>query len=253
MEIAFQSRGVEPEDFPGYAEAVARENLIRGAACLGLNEKICGLEVLPLTAFHYRRLIFMRSPFLIKGITPKKLCGTPEKKFTDGKPDILMDLMNFLWLVSPMYAESSVTTPQWSILKKLQFWKKQKRSKRDEFNTAFAPILKEPVDKVCAEILEYLDEAFVDQEEQISGSDKSYFAFEISIAQEFREHYGFRIDFWNPNCPRELNPLHVPLKLVFQFRKLRSKLNDPKAAVTNKSELFISLGLEKMGGDRARN
>ena len=50
-------------DFPGYAAAVERENLVRAAACLGLPEMVCGVECAPMTVEHSRLLALARSPF----------------------------------------------------------------------------------------------------------------------------------------------------------------------------------------------
>lgn len=217
-------------DFPGYAEAVARENVIRGAACLGINEKICGLEVRPLTAWHLRWLTLVRCPFLLDGISAEEMAA---------KPDIVDDIMRMLWIISPMF------TPHQNQIR-AHWW--QRKTPRDKFNESFAPILKEPVDKVCRALLEYIDESYVDAGESKHGDDKSYFAFEVNVAHELHEHYGYRIDFWNPMA-RELNPTHIPLKLVFQFRKVRQKWDNPKSIITNHSEKFISLGLERMNAD----
>ena len=85
-------------DFPGYAEAVERENAIRGASCLGINEVICGLEVLPLCAAHVRLLSLVRSPFM----------GAYPVQALIEKPDILADIMRFLWIVSPQYQTGAV-------------------------------------------------------------------------------------------------------------------------------------------------
>lgn len=209
-------------DFPGYAAAVAHENLVRGAACLGISSEICGLTIKPLTAFHVRQLGFARSPFLISDITLDALLA---------KQDILDDIMRFLWIVSPMWKQGALT--------RKHFW--QRRSARDHFNKMFAPILKQPADKVCREILEFIEEAYLDAGEA-SGTDKTFFAFEIGIAIELRE-FGFRADFWN-SMPPEKNPVHVPLKIVFQLRKHRHYSKG--ALVSNKSERLISDGLAKM-------
>jgi hypothetical protein len=213
-------------DFPGYAEAVARENEIRGAACLGINETICGLDVKPLCAAHVRLLSLVNSPFLGK-YPVATLCQ---------KPGILNDIMLFLWIVSPMYeAGARVRKHRW-----------QRKTARDRFTEAFAPLLKQKLDKVVTEILEYVEEAYIDAEDSGENS-KSFYAFEISIAHELHEHYGFRVDFWN-NPPAHQNPLLVPLKIVFQLRKLRAQIAGGKdAIVTNRSDKLVELGLEQMG------
>ena len=209
-------------DFPGYAEFVARENLIRGASCLGLNEKICGLEVLPINAAHVRLLALVRSPFM---------AAYPVKMLCD-KPDILGDIMRFLWIVSPQYEQGARTRAHW--------W--QRRTARDKFNAAFAPIMAMRLDKVIQEIMDYVEEAYIDSEDGDSG--KSYCAFEVSIAHELHKHYGYRVDFWN-HPPKNQNPLLVPLKLVFQFRKLRAKTEGIEIA--NRSDKLVELGLKSIG------
>ena len=238
-------------DFPGYAEAVAREDSIRGAACLGINEVICGLEVKPMNAMHVRLLTLVRSPFMGK-FTVSQLAGTPKEDFADGKPDILNDIMLFLWIVSPCYeakSKASATFPRKRLLERSGTFQERRNgllTARDKFNEAFTPILKQPVDKVVKEILEYVDEAFIDSDES-DESGKSYYAFEVSIAHEMHKHYGYRIDFWNPLCPVDKNPILVPLKIVFQLRKLRAQIDGgSNAIVTNKSDRLISDGLGKM-------
>jgi hypothetical protein len=241
-------------DFPGYAEAVAREHLVRSAACLGLNEKICGLEVKPLMAYHVRWLVLNHSPFLLK-VSAEVLAE---------KPDILGDVMKFLWVVSPMFepgVKCQVASGTWwvsSVKWRLRRWLRLENA-RDKFNRIFAPILKQRIDTVCREILEYVDEAYLDAGEPGRG-DKNYYEFEVSIADELHEHYGYRVDFWREvRVPkwkfwlgpvRDLNPVHVPLKLVFQFRKCRDQKRG--RTVSNSSERFISAGLEAMNARSRR-
>ena len=226
------------EDFPGYAAAVAHENLVRGAACLGLGNEIGGLSIMPLTAYRVRQLTFARSPFLITGITPEALIA---------KPDIIDDIMRFLWIMSPMFESGARTSPRprrWQRLCSLVTRHSSLATSRDRFNAAYSSIVKQPAAKVCREILDFVEEAYLDAEElDNSTSDKAYFAFELSIAQELLQ-YGFRFDFWNP-MPMEKNPVHVPLKLVFQMRKMR-RLKAGEI-VSNKSEKFISAGLASLG------
>jgi hypothetical protein len=80
---------VEIDKIPGYQRAKERgaalEENIRGSAFLSIPEKICGLEVLPLTMWIVRRLRIARSPFL---------CGG---RIRAG------DVLAFLWAISPGY------------------------------------------------------------------------------------------------------------------------------------------------------
>jgi hypothetical protein len=218
-------------DFPGYSEAVAKENEIRSRACLGINEVICGLEVKPLCAFHVQLFLLVRSPFL----------GAYQVEQLMDKPDILADIMRFLWIVSPMYRqEAPPMRPGW--LQRRFDWRKVE-SPRDRFNVAYGPIMKQKLDTVIREILDYINDSFSDAEPGEKDA-KSYYAFEVSIAHELHEHYGYRIDFWNPYCPASKNPMLVPLKIVFQLRKLRAQIAG--AASVNKSDKLIELGLAEI-------
>lgn len=75
-----------PLELPGYAAAVAREQFLRDAAFLELNEDIAGFAVRPLTLRVFLALRSIRSPLLTPGRTP-----TP------------FDLAAFLWLLAPEY------------------------------------------------------------------------------------------------------------------------------------------------------
>ena len=223
----------EEKDFPGFTEAVARENRVRGVACLGLTEIICGMEVLPFCAAHLRLLALARSPFLGK-VTAEELCCDEL-----GRAQALNAAMLFLWIVSPFYEHGSQTSPP------RKWWqRKLPMTQRDKFNTACAVLLQVPIDRLCREILEYVDETFLDAETpRPGGSDTSYCAFEIHLASELHEHYGYRIDFWNASCPPEKNPLRVPLKIVYQLRKARRKAAGE--LVSNRSDEIISAALGK--------
>jgi len=221
----------EEKDFPGFAEAVMRENRVRGMACLGLTEIICGLECLSFCAAHLRLLSLAQSPFLAK-VTAEQLCATEL-----GRAQALNAAMLFLWIVSPFYEHGSGTTPA----RKWWQWRR-KLSARDKFNTACAVLLQVPIDRICREILEYVEDTFLDAETpRTGGSDTSYCAFEIHLASELHEHYGYRIDFWNAACPPDKNPLRAPLKIIYQLRKARRKAAGE--LVSNRSDEIISNAL----------
>ena len=222
------------DDFPGYSEAVAKENEIRSRACLGINEVICGLEVKPLNALHVQLLSLVRSPFL----------GAYQADDLIQKPDIIQDIIRLMWIVSPMYRQDGPPMRQgW--LRRLFCWRKVE-SPKDRFNEAYGPIVKQNLLTVIQEILDYVGDSFSDAESGEHDA-RSYYAFEVSIAHEMYVSYGYRIDFWNPACPADKNPLLVPLKIVFQLRKLRAQIKDgAKAAITNKSDGLIKSGLAEI-------
>lgn len=223
------SQPVRDEDFPGYREAVERESIVRGASCLGISERICGFEVKPLTAFHIRYLLLVESPFVYS--FPRGKWIECVKAFCL-RETIAADIMRFFWIISPFF--QPVPKKHWLL-----------KSPRQKFELVYSGVVKIPLDRLLLEILEYMDEAWIDSDSG-PADDKSYFAFEVSIAEELHEHYGYRIDFWNPNCPADNNPIHVPIKLILQFRKCRQKMSDAKAIVTNKSEILLSDGLSAM-------
>ena len=82
---------MELDKIPGYQRALELgaelEEKLRGSVFLPVQEKICGIEVLPLTLRIVRRLRTVRSPFI---------CGG---RGGIGAGDILV----FLWAVSPGY------------------------------------------------------------------------------------------------------------------------------------------------------
>jgi len=212
-------------DFPGYAEAVARETHVRNTACLGINEVICGLEVRPLTASHVRLLSLIRSPFIHR-FSAEQLCA---------KPDIIADIMRFLWLVSPHFKQGSFARKHW--------W--QRRTARDRFNSDFAPIMKQRLDVVVREILDYVEDSFIDAEEGDAG--KSYFSEDVAIAYELSKFHGYRLDFWHSACPADRNPLQVPLKIVFQLRKVRKSFEHGTDGLANRSDALVQAGLKMIG------
>jgi hypothetical protein len=217
-------------DFPGYAESAARERSIRRAACFGLNEQICRRDVRPLCAAHVSLLDLIRSPFL-GGFTAEQLCAPG-----DERPGLDRDILNFLWIISPMYVAGSLARAHW--------W--QRKTPRDRFNQVFAGVLGLPVFEVVSEILAYIEDSFIDAGAGDPGQ-KHFFADEIAIALELSKYHGYRFDFWNPTCPPEKNPLLVPLKIVFQLRKARHAIEHGTDGLSNKSDTLIARALPKLG------
>jgi hypothetical protein len=216
-------------DFPGYTDQVARERQIRSAACFGGNEIICGHEVRQLCARHVSLLTLIRSPFLC-GYTAEQLAAPGGER-----PGLGNDILTFLWVVSPMYQDGSTARRHW--------W--QRKTARDRFNERFAPVVNLTAMEVVKEILEYIEESFIDSGESDPGQ-KSFFADEISIALELAKN-GYRLDFWSKYCPAERNPLLVPLKIVFQLRKARQAAEHGTEGLENKSDRLIAAALPKLG------
>ena len=140
------------DSFPGYVEAVARENLVRAAACLGLRETICGVEVLPLTARHIRILALANSPLLWRSIKPEVLAT---------RPGIHIDALAFLWIVSPGFKVGDT-------------------KKRDKFFKSIRQVFKRTMVEVVREIQTYIEEAYLDAG-QSDITEKSYYAFDSRL------------------------------------------------------------------------
>jgi len=212
-------------DFPGYVEAVARENLVRAAACLGMTERICGVEVMPLTARHVRLLALSNSPLLWRSIKPEVLAT---------RPGIYADALAFLWIVSPKFKAGNTKA-------------------RDKFLKSIRPVFKLSMVEVCREIAAYLDEAYLDAG-QSDITEKSYYAFEISIVNSMHRSWGLPVDFWENHWLRRMVrrfsgqpcPLDVPLKIVWQNFKEQARYNNPETVLSNASDRVLADGLVKV-------
>lgn len=239
--------GFQPVNaLPGYEEyqaAVARENQVRAAAAIGLNETICGLEVAPLNARQLGLLYLTHCPFLGQ-FTPEMLCGTAANDFADARPGLTLDIERTLWILSALFDGSKITERgRWESRRKYQ----RRQTNRDRFAQEFSKILARATFEIVSRLIEFYQDSFIDAEDGGSPSFKSFYSFEIAIAEELHRHYGYRIDFWHPTCPPEKNPLLVPLKFIFQLRKLRQKKEHGEAArISNRSDKVLMQSLARL-------
>ena len=226
------AKNLTPADFPGYAAAAARENLVRAAACLGLPERVCGLDVLPMDIEHVRLFALAGSPFLIRGIDVHGLCQ---------KPGIETDVMTALWIISPRYRPSARA--------------------RDRFlrSRAILAVMAMPIDQPVKALLDYVDEAYIDAPP--AGDDlKSYFSFEISVAIELSRAFGLPLDFWNKHPARRFvrwitgkpSPLKIPLKILFQLRKAQQQMDNSESIMHNQSDKLLADALAAMNSQNHR-
>lgn len=133
---------------PGYAEAVKRENEIRDASFLGIEERINGVEVKPFTLRHMNALDSMRSPFLLDRKIGMEI-ATPQ------------DVAIFLWNVSPQFR---VIRTGWDVFTHYRFIRSLRRLKFDE---------------TCKAIFDYVEEAFQDSP---AGSSRKSMPFASYVA-----------------------------------------------------------------------
>ncbi len=214
-------------DFPGYAEFVARENLVRAAACLGLPERICGVEVEPMNIEHVRLLSLASSPFQMRGISVEQLCQ---------KPGIEVDVTTAMWILSTRWRAGSARA-------KARFLKSK----------SMLALMRLPIDQPVAALLKYVDDAYIDCPPG-DGEMKSYFAFEIAVAVEMARAFQLPLDFWNKHPVRQFirwltgkpSPTRIPLKILFQLRKVQRQMDAPNAIMHNASDKLLADGLAEM-------
>lgn len=216
-------RVLTESDFPGYTEAVARENISRAAACLGVPETICGVDVKSLTGRHIRLLCIAGSPFLLRDVTANELCNNPI---------IDVHVMTFLWILSPKFCAS--------------------QRKRNRFFKSIRHVAKMKVNDVVKQIMDYVTEAYFDESK--GDEKKSFYSFEIGIVQNLHRSWGLPVDMWENHWLRNMirrfsgkpNPLDVPIKILFQLQKAERRAADPACILSNYSEEFLRKGLQRI-------
>ena len=199
-------------DCPGFAEAARREEELRAVPFLGLEERIAGLPVAPLTLRKIQWLTMTRSPFLAS-LPPDVLIE---------KPGIAVDILLFLWICSPQFQPGNEKA-------KARFYK------------THAAVLNMEAAKVCREIFDYIDEAFLDAG-QDDGDQRSYYSTAASIVGYFHRSYGLQIDVWENHWARRLvrmltgqpNILDIPLRIAFQLIRVQQRSANPEAQFTNR-------------------
>lgn len=158
-----------------YARAVKQEKFLRAAAFVVEAERLCGLTVRPLNLWHVMTLDTIGSPFV----------GRWEKITRD-------DVLNFLWLLSPKYIPNAIA--------------------RRWFYYCHVHPLVSPKDRLmqtATQILEYVDEAYVDAPGGDGKPRVSYYAPAAGLVDLLASAYS-----WD-----EKQILWLPLKRSFQYQK----------------------------------
>ena len=217
-------------DCPGYAEAARREDEIRAVPFLGVDERIAGLTIAPLTLRRVQWLTMIRSPFLL---------NLPAETLVE-KPDIAADIGAFLWIVSPEFKVES------------------KRAKARFFKRKIPAVMKMNALKVIKEIREYVEEAFLDSGKS-EGEQRNYYSTAAAVVGFFHRNYGLQIDVWENNWARNIirkltgqpNILDVPLKIAFQLIRAHQKSVNPDTNFYNSlSQPKIDEWLAGLNGKR---
>ncbi len=171
---------------PEYREAVSRERFIRACAFLPINERICGVEVIPLNLDAFLRLTVATSPFLYDGITAEQLLKL-------SRPVLRWHIRNFFWLTHPQWQPDSI----W------HKWCSHIRAANLDIPTA------------VASILEYIEEVFGKSAQNKSANQKSYYSFYASMVNTFAMRYGWTAEYVGSK----------PLKQLFQLKNIFAKMN----------------------------
>lgn len=148
---------LNPNEIPGYAKAIAKEQTVRDLAFLDAPLPLCGIRVRQFTPRHW--ILLQR-------------CGCP---FLVGGPVTRDDVFMFLWFVSPEYCLDL--------------------AKRDEFLRVLCEVGKDchPIKEIEA----YLDDAFQDMPGGAGareGMVKSYMASVTVLVDAIAAEYGWDDD-----------------------------------------------------------
>lgn len=142
-------------EIPGWREAVERENAVRDESFLGLTETLCGIEVLPLSAYHFLILEAVHSPFVCGGVPNE------------------VDIARFLWIVSPQFRPTTTRAD---------------RKLRDKFIRRLSNLDWEQSVKA---ITTYTEDAFQDSPGSRGGSQASYWSWIAGLVDFIASAYGW--------------------------------------------------------------
>lgn len=161
-----------------YPEALALQDLVWNVAWAGLTEDICGVEVMPLTPWHFVRLAAARSPFVCGGRDPSR-----------------QDVDNFLWAISPLYDPKS----RW---KKFRHWLRYFKATK---NLTLAELI--------AGIDEFMDEAWMDSPPRPDTrmKSKAFYAPVVSMIRVLCPEYNLTPEMVMHTPYKQLFQLYKPI------------------------------------------
>ena len=153
---------------PGYAEAVARETRIRDEAFFDVCERICGVEVLPLTPELADALQAVESPF-----------------FVGRREPVETDVALFFWICSPQFVPGCRLT-WWKPSTWIQKFKQSLRQRR-----VIASIRHLNFGEACKAIEQYVDLSFIDAPGGSKQRRISFVSWKASLIHFIAEAYGW--------------------------------------------------------------
>lgn len=188
------------DQFPRYRAAVEREAFVRNVAFLPVTETMCDMEVVPLTIRKWLLLEVVKSPFVVGGL-PRPV-----------------DLVQFLWCLSPAYAPNR----RW---RRLLLARRCRRFRG-------VPEFIQAVD----EVREFIREAWQDGPGSSPGEhDVPYYSYAASLVARFGKEFG-----WPPDVTMDLN-----LKIALQLIKALKQASQPDCILHNPSDKVRRLEIER--------
>jgi len=215
------------------AECVEQEKLVRNASLLGLNESVCGYDVVPLTIEKWVALVVMRSPYV--------------PPFKEPTPD---ETLAMLWILSPEFVPGNSKAAKRARRKFFKqdlpfvaplppfFWRTLRARAKHVIKVEHA---RRCHAVIVNELRDYIAEAFQDAPQGGSGGIESpeYYSDAIAIACSLAREYGGGLQQY----------LSMPLKIAFQASKANSEYQQLKAGMpvvlSNPSDMQSSSELEE--------
>lgn len=142
------------DEIPGYASAVAHERLNRNAAFLGLADRVCGIDVSPMTLRHYVCLESIGSPYVCGGDITSE------------------DTLAAVWLISPDYDPKNNSARK-AFCKRISTYK---------------------VADAMREMNDYVSSAFEDAPASAGGNTVQYYSTAASLVDLFAREYGWQLN-----------------------------------------------------------
>lgn len=187
-------------EIPGYAEAQKREQATRDLSFCEWEIPLCGMRVKQFSLLHLLVL------------------GNCDNAFVAGRSPEPEDVALFLWVVSPEYRPNDDRA-------------------RDRFVRSMAKRVK--FIPACAEIMKFLDEAFMDSPGGSGAPTKSYTSFAATFCDVFACEYG-----WDDQAT-----MSKPVARLFQLLRKIKKRHNPQAIEFNRSDAVLSEYLRKQAAN----
>jgi hypothetical protein len=200
------------DEIPGYKAAVERENLIRSASFLPVNESLAGFEVVPMSLRHYTILCISKNPLLY------------------GKAPSVEQLAAFLWLLNPAFSPKPCKAKKrlykrcrvfYPPVRPLSLWRTKRVKKREQRKIAEHFFNYQAIVRAAES---YVSDTLMDRPSVPSSMagqwEPDYYSDAASLCALFAREYGWP----------EAHTLDMPLIRLFQYLK-EIKAHSPRRRV----------------------